>query len=140
MPPRDLEFGTACLYNIATGEEVMKFNNISELTLECDDGQDYDYNLRQENFFYDDREVTMSIDFDEPVDMDKFYSLLGVDVSKMPDSYDIQFLKVVQVRKHKKRRINKKWGKRYGYKTITVTSKGWKIHSGSDGTVEFIKN
>ena len=140
MPPRDLEFRTACLYNIATGEEVMKFNNISELNLECSDGQDYDYNLRQENFFYDDREVTMSIDFNEPVDMDKFYSLLGADVSKMPDSYDIQFLKVVQVRKHKKRRINKKWGKRYGYKTITVTSKGWKMHSDSDGTVEFIKN
>jgi hypothetical protein len=82
----------------------------------------------------------MSIDFNEPVDMNKFYSLLGVDVSKMPDSYDVQFLKVVQVRKHKKRRINRKWAKRYGYKPITVTSKGWKIHSGSDGTVEFIKD
>lgn len=134
MPFKDIEFGTACLFNKETGEEVMKFDNISEITLDCNDGQDYDFNLRQEKFFYDDREVTMSIDFNEPVDMNKFYSLLGVDVSKMPDSYDVKFLKVVQVRKHKKRRINKKWAKRYGYKTITVTSKGWKIHSGSDGT------
>ncbi len=140
MPFKDLEFGTACLFNKETGEEAMKFDNISELTLDCSDGQDYDFNLRREKFFYDDRDVTMSFDFDKPVDMDKFYSLLGVDVSKMPDSYDVQFLKVVQVRKHKKRRINKKWAKRYGYKTITVTSKGWKIHSSSDGTVEFIKD
>lgn len=140
MPFKDIEFGTACLFNKETGEEVMKFDNISEITLDCSNGQDYDFNLRREKFFYDDREVTMSINFNEPVDMNKFYSLLGVDVSKMPDSYDVQFLKVVQVRKHKKRRINKKWVKRYGYKTIKVISKGWKIHSGSNGTVEFIKD
>ena len=57
----------------------------------------------------------------------------------MPDAYDIQFIKFVQARKHKKRRINKKWLKRYGYKQITVESKGWKMKTDTNGNVEFIK-
>ena len=32
-----------------------------------------------------------------------------------PDSY---FTKMVRVKKHHKRRIDKKWEKRYGYKTV----------------------
>ena len=29
--------------------------------------------------------------------------ILGVDIAQMPDSYDIQYIKIIQVRKHKKR-------------------------------------
>lgn len=53
--------------------------------------------------------------------------------------YDIKYKKVVQARKHKKKRINKKWLKRYGYKMIHVTSKGWKLIVNSDGLLEFVK-
>ena len=44
-----------------------------------------------------------------------------------------------QARTHKKKRINKKWLKRYGYKQISVESKGWKMKADTDGNVEFIK-
>lgn len=63
----------------------------------------------------------------------------GVDSSKLPDSYDIQFIKLVQARKHKKKRINKKWIKRYGYKQKLFETKGWKIKTYTDDGIEFIK-
>ena len=65
--------------------------------------------------------------------------ILGLDIAQMPDSYNIQYIKIVQVRKHKKKRINKKWLKRYGYKKVIVNSKGWDMKMHTDGTVEFVK-
>lgn len=62
---------------------------------------------------------------------------MGIDTSKVPDKCDIQYMKVVQKRKHKKKRINKKWLKRYGYKHIMVETKGWEVHTKTDGTFEF---
>ena len=44
-----------------------------------------------------------------------------------------------QKRKHKKKRINKKWAKRYGYKCVTKTTKGWKLKTYKDGSFEFVK-
>lgn len=71
-------------------------------------------------------------------------------IGKMPDKYDnelkvgdkavyFEFNSYVQVRKHKKKRINKKWAKRYGYKCVTKTTKGWKLKTYTDGSFEFIK-
>ena len=76
---------------------------------------------------------------DKPIDTEEFYKILGIDIANMPDAYDVQFIKLVQARKHKKRRINKKWLKRYGYKQITVESKGWKVKTDIDGNVGFVK-
>lgn len=53
--------------------------------------------------------------------------------------YDIKYKKVVQARKHKKKRINKKWLKRYGHRIITVTSKGWELTTNADGYLEFVR-
>lgn len=72
----------------------------------------------------------------ETVDINK---ILGLDVAQTPDSYAIQYVKIVQARKHKKKRINKKWLKRYGYKTVIVNSEGWDVKTHTDGTVEFVK-
>ena len=47
--------------------------------------------------------------------------------------------KTVQARTHKKKRINKKWAKRYGFKCVTKTTKGWKLKTYKDGSFEFIK-
>lgn len=58
---------------------------------------------------------------------------------QLPKSYDITYPEVIQVRKHKKKRINKKWLKRYGYKIIHVTSKGWKAIFYADGSFELTK-
>lgn len=56
-------------------------------------------------------------------DGDKKY-LFGYDNSKLPSRQSIimTYYKpvIVQARRHKKKRINKKWLKRYGYKTVYV--------------------
>lgn len=61
--------------------------------------------------------------------------------SEFPEMFDIEYPKIVQTRKHRKKRINKKWLKKYGYKQIMVRSKGWKIRTyADDGTWEFVKD
>lgn len=42
-----------------------------------------------------------------------------------PSVGDFCLYKIVQVRQHKKKRINKKWLKRYGRKAIFTTDNGW---------------
>ena len=58
---------------------------------------------------------------------------------KVPNKYDIALDVLVQRRRHRKKRINKKWAKRYGYKCVTKTTKGWKLNKYKDGSFEFIK-
>lgn len=65
--------------------------------------------------------------------------ILGLDIAQTPDFYDVQYVKIVQPRKHKEKRINKKWLKRYGYKTVIVNSEGLDVKTHTDGTVEFVK-
>ena len=61
--------------------------------------------------------------------------------SEFPEKYDIEYTTIVQARKHRKKRINKKWLKKYGYKQVKVRSKGWKIRRyADDGTWEFVKD
>ena len=68
--------------------------------------------------------ITTEFSTEETVESNK---ILGVDIAQMPDSYNIKYIKIVQVRKHKKNRINKKWLKRYGYKKVIVNSNGWDV-------------
>ena len=61
--------------------------------------------------------------------------------SEFPEMFDIEYTTIVQARKHRKKRINKKWLKKYGYKQVKVRSKGWKIQCYTDdGTWEFVKD
>lgn len=61
--------------------------------------------------------------------------------SEFPKMFDIEYTTIVQARKHRKKRINKKWLKKYGYKQVRVRSKGWKIRTyADDGTWEFVKD
>lgn len=55
------------------------------------------------------------------------------------DKYNITLPVFVQKRNHKKKRINKKWAKRYGYKCATKIIKGWKLKQYTDGSFEFVK-
>lgn len=50
---------------------------------------------------------------------------------------DAEIPKTVQVRTHKKRRINKKFAKKYGYKTIYETKKAKVMDVTIDNVVEF---
>lgn len=88
------------------------------------------------NWMRQNASITMEFTTEETVDINK---ILGLDIAQMPDSYGIQYVKIVQARKHKKKRINKKWLKHYGYKKVIVNSNGWNVKTHTDGTVEFVK-
>ena len=128
------------IFNAYTGENLGQIENIKEanMTVESEteyQRDEYDKVSRLSN----NPTYEFTFNADKPIDTEEFYKMLGVDMANMPDAYDIQFVKFVQARKHKKRRINKKWLKRYGYKQMIVKSKGWKIKSDTDGNIEFIK-
>lgn len=84
------------------------------------------------------KETTISIDINN-VDADNFLATLGFDIANKPDDYDITIQKPIQIRTHKKKRINKKWAKRYGYVLVNIESKGWKI-TNKDDNFEFVKD
>lgn len=82
-------------------------------------------------------ETTLS--FTSTIEKETLFKVLGVDISKTPNAYKIQVTKPVQRRKHKKKRINKKWLKKYGYKILVDFRDGWHIKSYADGHYEFVK-
>lgn len=88
---------------------------------------------------FDRAEGSFTLESDKAFDIDKLLKIFGVDISGKPDLYTVQYSKTIQVRKHKKKRINKKWIKRYGYKQIWFNSKGWKLKCYKDGIAEFVK-
>ena len=57
------------------------------------------------------------------------------------NTFDIQYTIMVQARKHKKKRINKKWLKRYGYKQQQMIANGWELgeYNAQTGEVEMVK-
>lgn len=71
--------------------------------------------------------------------VDYLFKVLGVDTSNVPDAYSILLTKPIQRRRHKKKRINKKWLKKYGYKLLVDYKDGWRIKSYKDGVYEFVK-
>ena len=127
--------------NTETGENLGQIEDIKEISMAHFSKTEEEHNKHGDiNWFnYKNEEYTMSVDFDKEIDASELHKILGIDTSNMPDAYDVQFIKFVQSRKHKKKRINKKWLKRYGYKQISVESKGWKVKTDTDGNVEFIK-
>lgn len=62
-------------------------------------------------------------EFTADVDPALAESVLGIDLSNRKDitGFTLRFNAPYQeqIRKHKKKRINKKWAKRYGYRTVT---------------------
>ena len=75
---------------------------------------------------------TMTSAFNKDILLD----LLGV--SKEPPKYRVEFpIGKVQRRKHKKRRINKKWAKKYGYKDIMVSGELNQIATNDNGESKF---
>jgi hypothetical protein len=78
-------------------------------------------------------------------DGDKKY-LFGYDNSKLPSRQSIIMIYykpvIVQARRHKKKRINKKWLKRYGYKNIYMREEikldECEVMPNEDGSIEFI--
>lgn len=55
---------------------------------------------------------------------------------KKSDTFGLQYMAMGQARRHRKKRINKKWLKRYGYKPMQMTSNGWRIDTYNTQTGE----
>lgn len=128
-----------CLIDPRTGKEVTKVKGIREVNVTTESRTDYALSPHKMIGQTYQTKAEMTFDMNNPMSTEEFYNIIGFDSAKFPDAYDIQFQKIVQARKHKKRRINKKWLKRYGVKTVLVETKGWKMKTNTDGTVEFIK-
>ena len=140
IPPKDTEHCIMNCFDTKTGENLGQIEDIKEVNITTESETEYERDkhgkvLRSVN----DSIYEFTFNADKPIDTEEFYKILGIDIANMPDAYDVQFIKIVQARKHKKRRINKKWLKRYGYKKMIVEGKGWKVKTDTDGNAELIK-
>lgn len=72
------------------------------------------------------------VSFECEVNAQAFSKLIGVDLANSGDltSFTVECVKPyqIQIRRHRKKRINKKWAKRYGYKTVFKTVKITDVH------------
>lgn len=126
------------IFNAETSEMIGRLENVTNVLVNSNSEDEKKNDPHGEWFLKNHWTATCEISFDaDNLANNALKKILGVDRSDLPDAYDVQFVKVVQARKHKKKRINKKWKKRYGYKLITVTCKGWQMESFADGDVVF---
>lgn len=129
--------GKLVLFDCGTGEQICEMDNVKEVSLESDQTDlVYDKNTS----YRINRDPTLEITFEDNVETEKLYEIFGVDLGNKPDAYTILVPIIKQRRKHKKKRINKKWLKRYGYNITYFETKGWKLKSYTDGRTEFIKD
>lgn len=117
------------------GSNVLALNNVDKLELTSNATEEVDAIGNVENIKRG--EITMSLT--DQIENKDLFKALGVDTSNVLDKYSILLTKPIQRRKHKKKRINKKWLKKYGYKLLVDYKDGWRIKSYKDGTYEFAK-
>ena len=126
------------LINSETGEELCYIDNLEDNLFSVESrNYSFDKDRKALSSFIDLSARSLSIDIS--IGAISLTSLIGIDVANAPDKYNFQIIKFQQARKPKKKRINKKWIKRYGYKQILVDCKGWKLKTHTDGTYEFVK-
>lgn len=87
--------------------------------------------------------TSKEISFECDVNPQLYEKLIGIDLAHHHDLTNFITIECktpyqVQIRKHKKKRVNKKWAKRYGYKTRfkTVRITDAKFESKTDGDIE----
>lgn len=123
------------LINPESGKEICTFDGIPEINL----------TRNRVEKCYDCKGCISTITKDESVlsfsvDTSKINpEVLGIDTSKTPDQFSIFLKEKVKTRKHHKKRINKKWFKRYGYKEQQNVDLGkWNYkETGVPGEYEF---
>lgn len=130
-------------FSHSSGSKIAEFDNVINANMHTEQNIDYAYDSAEHKMirFTGKIDKTLTIDVDKPIDKNELYKTVGVDLSGIPDAYNVHVIKCVPIRRHKKKRINKKWNKKYGikYRSATVTVKGWKLKSYQDGTFEFVK-
>ena len=117
------------------GNNVLALDNVDEIALNSNVIEEKDILGNVENI----KKGETTLSFTSTIEKKTLFKVLGVDISETPDAYKISFTKPVQRRKHKKKRINKKWLKKYGYKILVDFRDGWHIKSYADGHYEFVK-
>lgn len=136
----DIDNVKLSLYNADTGENLGELDGINEIQMDVNTKYETKYDKDTSRF----KSIMSCSDYEMTFDCDttnvNIEELFGFDKAAKPDSYDITYIKIVQCRKHRRKRINKKWLKRYGYKQINVESKGWQLNTYTDGTFEFKKD
>lgn len=135
IPIKDNDI-TLSIFDNETGQMLGKLHNIESVDLTENTTEERNDYEQSRKFLSADYTLTFDSKTDNSGELKKIF---GVDMSNLPDAYDVQFVKIMQARKHRKKRINKKWLKRYGVKQIHVSSKGWKLQTHTDGTYEFVK-
>lgn len=117
------------------GSNVLALDNIDETALTSNVTEEIDILGDVKNI----KKGETTLSFTSTFEKMALFKALGFDMSKTPDAYKISVTKPVQRRKHKKKRINKKWLKKYGYKILADFRDGWHIKSYADGHYEFVK-
>lgn len=117
------------------GNNVLALNNVNELELTSNVTEEKDILGNVENI----KRCETTLSFTNITNKENLFKVLGVDTSNVPDAYSILLTKPIQRRKHKKKRINKKWLKKYGYKLLVDYKDNWRIKSYKDGVYEFVK-
>ena len=85
------------------------------------------------------KEISFSGEFTIDKDLiKKFFGELP-QIGESQKEYSISYTTLVQARRHKKKRINKKWLKKYGYRYVMKTLDGFKLNNVNDNEFEFIK-
>lgn len=127
------------LINSETGEELYQVDGLQNISFNKESKTNYVFDYEKKTLLSFADSPTFTLSFNTPIDTSNLMLSLGVDISNAPDKYNFQIMKVKQARKHKKKRINKKWIKRYRYEQILVDCKGGKLKTHTDGTYEFVK-
>ena len=130
----EMKTGTLFFQN-NDGNNVFALDNVDEIALTSNVTEEKDILGNVKNI----NKGKTTLSFTSTIEKETLFKILGVDISKTPDAYKISVTKPVQRRKHKKRRINKKWLKKYGYKIQVDLRDGWHIKSYTDGHYEFAK-
>lgn len=117
------------------GNNVLALNNVNELELTSNVTKEKDILGNVENI----KRGETTLSFTNITNKEDLFKVLEVDTSNVPDAYSILLTKPIQRRKHKKKRINKKWLKKYGYKLLVDYKDNWRINSYKDGVYEFVK-
>ena len=121
MPVKDISLGLCSwisLFNVDSGEKIADINSDSvSITMESEFETDYakDKNGNKLCSFTRQKSKTVTLEFEPSVNKNKIDCIFGIDKSNVPDEFSLQISIKIQNRKHRKKRINKKWAKRYGY-------------------------
>ena len=134
MPIKIKEIKTMC-FKDENDNVIAELDNVDEIALTSSVTEERDILGNVENI----KKGETTLSFVSTFEKMALFKALGFDMSKTPDAYKISVTKPVQRRKHKKKRINKKWLKKYGYKILADFRDGWHIKSYADGHYEFVK-